>query len=93
MTHPETAPLPRDPETYRKAREAAGGDPVQELQAAAVHPDMVVMHLGRWRPVQYKTVVGGGFMFSFVTEPGETATRFTSAATLMYRRVVGGGRR
>lgn len=89
MTQPPRA-LPRDPETYRKARDLAGGAPVQELPAAAVYPDMVVLHLGRWLPVQFRTQVAAGFMFSFITpDVGGTATRFTSAGTLMYRRLDG----
>lgn len=82
---------PKDPDAFKEAQRAAGGDIVEPIFGSEVMPDMVLRHNDRWLPVRFKSGVGDFVRIDFLMDaPGETAFRFTALTTELYRRVPNG---
>lgn len=79
---------PHDLAAYQEACRLAEGDPVDEIRASAVLPNMTVLYQDRWLVVRYNQVADQSVSIDFfVPAPDQTAMRITAPTTWMYRRI------
>ena len=80
-------PESNEPHGYDAAMAAAEGDPVHEIAAAKVTPNMLLFHEDRYLLVKYANQLDRSVMIDYYAEQGMTACRVVAPTTTMYRRI------
>lgn len=75
------------PHEFEAAEAAAEGDPVEEIAAAKIKPNMLLFHEDRFLQVKYANQLDRSVMIDYYAEQGLTACRVVAPATTMYRRI------
>jgi len=75
------------PHEFDAARAAAEGDPVEEIAAAKIKPNMLVFHQDQFLLVKYANCLDRSVMIDYYAEQGMTACRVVEPHTTMYRRI------